>query len=195
MRQKLFSKLRNFEERWERDAPMFGLMFAEVRAIRDDGYELEWLSGAMSDPSAPARVATLMAGNRRGSFFMPEVGDEVVVGFELGNLDRPVILGALWSDRDEPPQQADTSSTNNIRTLVSRSGHEVTFDDSPNGKITIKTNGGMEIVLEDVPPKITIKTTGNVATSRIVLDGVSWNHQHATGTGPSGPPTSIVPVP
>lgn len=192
---KLFSTLRNFEERWERDAPMFGLMFAEVRAIRDDGYELEWLSGAMTEPSAPARVATLMAGNRRGAYFMPEVGDEVVVGFEMGNLDRPVILGALWSDQDEPPQQADTSSTNNIRTLVSRAGHEITFDDSPSGKITIKTNGGMEIVLEDVPPKITIKTTGNIATSRIVLDGVSWNHQHATGTGPSGPPTSVVPVP
>lgn len=192
---KLFSTLRNFEERWERDAPMYGLVFAEVRAIRDDGYELEYLSGALTEPSAPARVATLMAGNRRGAYFMPEVGDEVVVGFEMGNLDRPVILGALWSDQDEPPQQADTSPTNNIRTLVSRAGHEITFDDSPSGKITIKTNGGMEIVLEDLPPKITIKTTGNIATSRIVLDGVSWNHQHATGTGPSGPPTSVVPVP
>ena len=190
----LFARLRHFEDRWNREAPMFGLMFAEVAAIRDDGYELTWISGAMTEPSAPARVATLMAGDRRGTFFMPEVGDEVVVGFELGNLDRPVILGALWSDQDQPPDNADTASTNNVRTLVSRAGHEITFDDSPNGLITIKTKGGMEITLNEVPPKITIKTTGNIATSQLELDGVAWNHQHATGTGPSGPPVSIVPV-
>ena len=190
----LFSRLRRFEERYQREAPMFGLMFAEVRAIRDDGYELTWISGTMTEPSAPARVATLMAGDRRGSFFMPEVGDEVVVGFELGNLDRPVILGALWSDQDQPPDNADTGATNNIRTFVSRAGHEITFDDSPNGLITIKTKGGMEITLNEVPPKITIKTTGNIASSQLELDGVAWNHQHATGTGPSGPPVSITPV-
>lgn len=190
----LFSRLRRFEERHQREAPMFGLMFAEVRAIRDDGYELTWISGTMTEPSAPARVATLMAGDRRGTFFMPEVGDEVIVGFELGNLDRPVILGALWSDQDSPPAQADTGPTNNIRTIVSRAGHEITFDDSPSGLITIKTKGGMEITLNDVPPKITIKTTGDIATSQLELDGVAWNHQHATGTGPSGPPVSIIPV-
>jgi len=190
----LFSRLRNFEEQYKREAPMFGLMFAEVTGIHDDGYQLEWLSGSMSSPSAPARVATLMAGDGRGAFFMPEVGDEVVVGFELGNIDRPVILGALWSDQDKPPQQADTGATNHVRTIVSRAGHEVTFDDSPDGKITIKTKGGMEITLNDVPPKIVIKTTGNIATSQLELDGVAWNHQHATGTGPSGPPVSIIPV-
>ncbi|MEO8699966.1 MAG: phage baseplate assembly protein V [Kofleriaceae bacterium] len=190
----LFKQLRGFEERWQREAPMYGLMFAEVRAIRDDGYELDWISGTMNLPSAPARFASVMAGNKRGAFFAPEVGDEVVVGFELGNLDRPVILGALWSDQDLPPEQADTSATNNIRTLVSRAGHEVTFDDSAQGGITIKTHGGMEITLDDASSKITIKTTGNIATSRLQLDGVSWNHQHATGTGPSGPPVSIVPV-
>lgn len=190
----LFSRLRHFEEQYKREAPMFGLMFAEVTAIRDDGYQLKWLSGSMTAPSAPARVATLMAGDGRGAFFMPEVGDEVVVGFELGNLDRPVILGALWSDQDKPPQQADTSQTNHVRTIVSRAGHEVTFDDSPDGKITIKTKGGMEITLNEVPPKIVIKTTGNIATSQLELDGVAWNHQHATGTGPSGPPVSIIPV-
>jgi uncharacterized protein involved in type VI secretion and phage assembly len=190
----LFSRLRHFEERYKRESPMYGLMFAEVRAIRDDGYELTWLSGSMTEPSAPARVATLMAGDRRGCFFTPHVGDEVVVGFELGNLDRPVILGALWSDQDQPPAQADTSGTNNIRTIVSKAGHEITFDDSPAGSILIKTKGGMEITLHEVPPKITIKTTGNIATSQLELDGVAWNHQHPTGTGPSGPPISIIPV-
>jgi phage baseplate assembly protein gpV len=191
----VFSRLRRFEERWDRSAPMYGLMFAEVRAIRDDGYELDWISGTMTEPSAPARVATLMAGDGRGTFFTPEVGDEVVVGFEMGCLDRPVILGALWSDQDKPPDNADTGATNNIRTIVSRAGHEITFDDSPSGSITIKTKGGMEITLHEVPAKITIKTTGDIESSTLVLDNVPWNHMHATGTGPSGPPVGRKVVP
>jgi uncharacterized protein involved in type VI secretion and phage assembly len=194
MTDNLFSRLRQFEERWQREAPMFGLMFAEVRKILDDGHvELDWISGAMSEPSAPARVATLMAGDRRGTFFMPEVGDEVVVGFEMGNLDRPVVLGALWSDQDAPPVQADTGATNHVRTIVSRAGHEITFDDAPGGKLTIKSHAGMEITLHE--SKITIKTTGNVATSQLELDGVAWNHQHVAGPSLSGPPMSITPVP
>ncbi len=188
-------RLTDFVERWQRTAPQLGLAFAEVASVDDDGYTLNYYSGNHDAPSAPARVAAPMAGGGRGAYFMPEVGDEVVVGFEMGNLDRPVILGALWSDVDQPPSQADTSSSNNVRTIVSRAGHEVTFDDSPEGKIRIKTNGGFEITIEDgIAPKIAIKTTGNINSSRIVLDGVSWNHTHPSGTGPSGGPVSITPV-
>jgi uncharacterized protein involved in type VI secretion and phage assembly len=192
----VFGRLTELSERWQRQQPQLGVAFAEVTAIGDEGYTLSYLSGNHDAPSAPARVATFMAGNQRGAFFMPEVGDEVVVGFELGDLNRPVILGALWSDVDAPPPGVDTSSSNNIRTITSRAGHQITFDDSPGGgKIQIKTHGGFEITLDDGPsPKINIKTTGTVATSRLVLDGVAWNHQHATGTGPSGPPLSITPV-
>lgn len=190
----VFHRLMEFAERWQRQQPQFGLAFAEVTSVDDDGYTLSYLSGNHDAPSAPARVAAPMAGNQRGAYFMPEVGDEVVVGFELGDLNRPVILGALWSDVDAPPTAADTSSANNIRTITSRAGHQVTFDDSAAGKIQIQTAGGVEITLDDAGQKITIKTTGVISTSRIVLDGVAWNHQHATGTGPSGPPLSIVPV-
>lgn len=193
--EEMFRRVTELSEWWQRSAPQMGLAFAQVSSVSDDGYTLEYYSGTHSAPSAPARVATPMAGARRGAYFMPEVGDEVVVGFEMGNLDRPVILGALWSDVDQPPEQADTSSSNNIRTIVSRAGHEITFDDSPTGGIHIKTHGGFSISIEDGPsPKIEVKTSGTIATSRIVLDGVSWNHQHASGTGPSGPPISIVPV-
>lgn len=192
-----FSRIMEGQEQAQRQGRIFGLVFGEVRELRDDGVVVQYSSTTSAEPSTPARVATLMAGSGRGTYFMPEVGDEVVVGFELGDMNRPVILGALWSDKDRPPNQADTSPTNNKRTIVSRAGHEVTLDDTPGaGKITIKTQGGMEITLQDGPtPRITVKTTGVVATSQLELDGVAWNHQHATGVGPSGPPLSIVPVP
>jgi uncharacterized protein involved in type VI secretion and phage assembly len=193
----VFSRLTEFAERWQRTQPQLGIAFAEVTGVRDDGhYTLSYLSGNHEAPSAPARVSTFMAGPKRGAYFMPEIGDEVVVGFELGDLNRPVILGALWNDVDPVPPGVDASPSNNIRSITSRAGHQLTFDDSPGGgKIEIKTTGGFEITLEDgASPKISIKTTGSIASSRIVLDGVAWNHQHPTGAGPSGPPQSIVPV-
>ncbi len=196
----VFSRLTEFADRWQRQQPQIGIAFAEVTSVTDEGYILRWLSGDHDAPSAPARVATFMAGNQRGAYFMPEVGDEVVVGFERGDINVPVILGALWSNgagdgEDPPPTNADTSAANNIRTIVSRAGHQITFDDTAGaGKVQIKIagdapTGGFEITIEAGPsPKINIKTTGVIATSRIVLDGVPWFHQHATGTGPSGPP-------
>lgn len=177
---------------------IYGLVVATVTAIQDDGFELQFNSSRIDAKIPRARFATLMAGNERGTFFMPEVNDEVVVGFEMGDVHKPIILGALWSDVDRPPQHADTGSTNNVRTIVSRCGHQLTFDDSPGAnKITLKSNGGLEITIQDQPtPKITIKTNdGGVNGSKIELDGVAWNHYHNSGTGPTLGPISLVPVP
>lgn len=184
----VFARLMQFEERWNRMVPRFGLVFATVRAITDDGLVLDYLSTTMDAPSTPARLAVPMAGGRRGMYFCPEVGDEVVVGFELGDITRPVVLGSLWNDRDLPPERADVSASNNVRTIVSRAGHQVTLDDTPEtGSILIRAQGGYEIKIDAAG--LTIKTTGVVQTSRIVLDGVNWGtHIHPTGTGPSGPP-------
>ncbi len=192
----LLRRLTEFQERWQRQPPQLGLAFAEVAGVTAEGYTLTWHSGHHDAPSAPARVSSFMAGGGRGGYFMPEIGDEVVVGFEMGNLDRPVILGALWNDRDLPPEEAAESDTNDIRTIVSRSGHEITFDDSPAGGIRLRTRGGFEISISEGPmPRITITSAGNVKDSQIFLDGICWNHQHATGAGASGPPISIVVPP
>jgi phage baseplate assembly protein gpV len=165
----------------ERDAEegrqrlVFGLVTATVAAINDDGtYELNYLSMGDDGPSTPARAMMPMAGNRRGMYCLPEPGDEVVVGFELGNTCLPIILGAVWNDNDPPPDQADPSPHNDIRTIVSRSGHEITFDDTPGAeKITIRTCGGHVMELNESveadpgetfkPPGIRLQTVGGAA--------------------------------
>ena len=155
---RLFSTLLADREDRQRSPAVPGVRFAEIKEITDKGYVLTWLSGDVRSPSAPARAASFMAGAERGAYFPFEVGDEVVVGFEEGNLDVPVILGALWSDVDAPPPDADTSGSNNIRTIVSREGSEVTFDDTAGAtKVLIKSAGGMEIALDDSAKTLTIK--------------------------------------
>lgn len=174
---------------------VFGIHTATVTALTDDGVILAYRSLNVDPSNDEARVASLMAGPGVGAYFRPEVKDEVIVAFEGGDLSQPVVVGSVWNPDAAPPSQADTSRSNNMRTIVSREKHEITFDDSPgSGGITIRTASGAEIKLEDAGKKVTITTGGSVANTQIVLDGISWNHQHATGVGPSGPPVSIAPV-
>src|SRR5215475_3995952 len=99
-----------------------GIVTAKVRSREDDGtYRLDYLTMGDDEASAPARVMMPMAGGKRGTYFFPEPGDEVVVAFELGDTNLPVILGAVWNQDDHPPDQADPSTDNNVRTIVSRS--------------------------------------------------------------------------
>jgi uncharacterized protein involved in type VI secretion and phage assembly len=106
-----------------------------------------WLTD--SDESYWARVATVMAGKDRGTFFLPEVGDEVLVAFDHGDINHPYVIGTLWNGVDTPPE-TNADGKNNIRKIKSRSGHEIIFDDEEKKeKIEIRTKAGHTIVLDD----------------------------------------------
>ena len=125
--------------------------------------------GEDSDESYWARIATLMAGKDIGTFFLPEVGDEVLVAFEHGDINHPYVIGALWNGVDTPPE-TNEDGKNNIRKIKSRSGHEIIFDDEEKKeKIEINTKAGHAIVLDDSAgaEKIEINTK---AGHTIVLD-------------------------
>jgi uncharacterized protein involved in type VI secretion and phage assembly len=85
------------------------------------------LSG--DDESNWARIVSFMAGKERGSFFLPEVDDEVLVAFEYGNINIPYIIGSLWNGKDKPPISNDDGK-NNFRIIKSRSGHLIRLDDT-----------------------------------------------------------------
>ena len=97
-----------------------------------------------------ARLATLMGGNNRGSWFVPDAGDEVLVAFEAGNPRRPYVVGCLWNGRDAPPERMDGGGKNDKKVLRSRSGVKITLDDA-NGqeKMILETPGGQKITLKD----------------------------------------------
>ena len=98
------------------------------RGVRDESY---W-----------ARVLSPATGSECGFFFLPEVGDEVLVAFENGELEHPVILGGLWNGRDKPPYEEGR------RLIRSRKGHEILLHDRA-GRITLRSAGGREVSLED----------------------------------------------
>lgn len=110
---------------------------------------------APGDDTTWAPVVSHGAGKERGWFFLPEVGDEVLVAFEHGDINHPVVIGALWNGTDKPPEQVDSGNTK--RVLVSRAGSRIELDDDKN-TITIKDGGGKgELVFKADDNKLTIE--------------------------------------
>jgi uncharacterized protein involved in type VI secretion and phage assembly len=110
-----------------------------------------------------ARLATLMAGNGHGTFFLPQVNDEVLVAFEYGDITRPYVIGALWNGKDKPPD-TNANSQNNLRFIKSRSGHLVRLDDTDGAeKIEIiDQSGGNSITIDTASNSITITAAQDI---------------------------------
>ncbi len=90
------------------------------------------------DESAWGRTVAPGAGANRGLQCVPEVGDEVVVAFEHGDPDRPVILGGVWNREDPPPDpRAAANGKVDKRVWSSRNGHRLELDDRPQGRVTL----------------------------------------------------------
>jgi uncharacterized protein involved in type VI secretion and phage assembly len=100
-----------------------------------------------------ARITTFMSGNDMGSFWLPEVDDEVLVAFEHGDLRRPFVIGSLWNGVDKAiHDNKSQNGKNNYRSIKSRSGHMITFfDDKDNKKekIIIQTKTAKEEETKD----------------------------------------------
>lgn len=114
---------------------------------------------ALSDDTEHwARVATLMAGPERGTFFLPDKKDEVLVAFERGDVARPYVLGALWNGRDKQPD-ANADGENNLRFIKSRRGHLIRLDDTEGAE-------KIEIVDRSGNNRVVIDTASNTTTIR-----------------------------
>lgn len=120
-----------------------------------------------------ARLATLFAGNDRGSWFIPEVEDEVVVAFERGDLRDPIVLGSLWNDKDRPPASVDPASANERKVIRSREGLQISLvDHKGQAHVVIETPDGQAIALRDGPGSIEV-TDSNGNSLKLESSGVT----------------------
>ncbi len=104
-----------------------------------------------------ARLATMMGGNNRGSWFVPDVNDEVLIVFEGGDTRRPYVVGGLWNGSDSPPESMDGAGNNYKKVLRSRNGVKVTLDDQDGQEqFVCETPGGQKITLKDGPGSVEI---------------------------------------
>jgi len=109
-----------------------------------------------------ARVACAFAGNNRGSFLLPDVGDEVLVVFVNGDPRFPVVVGGLWNGSSTSPETI-SGGRNRKKVIRSKNGVKVTLDDQDGQEQFIaETPGGQKITLKDGPGAVWIEdSNGN----------------------------------
>jgi len=128
--------------------------------------QLPWLPGFF----LWARLAVPSAGFGRGTYFVPQVGDEVLVAFNHGDIREPYVIGSLWNTTDRPPALLPTDPVTK-RVIRTPLGHQIEFDDALQS-ITITTSTFQTIKLD--PAQIEMQTTGGAATVTLnVLGNVS----------------------
>lgn len=145
-----------------------------------------WLSSEHA--SDWARVVSVGAGPQRGIAFLPEVNDEVLVAFELGDIHHPYVIGGLWNGRDKPPKSGKElvkGGKVEKRVIRSRAGHEIIFDDADaGGGITIIDKGQNKIFIDSKTNALTIEIKGNITlTSKGNLKLESTGNLDLNATG------------
>ena len=111
-----------------------------------------------------ARLSSVEAGNRRGIFFRPEPGDEVILGFINDDPRQAIILGAVHSQKNALPPDFTVTQENNKKGIVTKESLKILFDDS-NKSIEISTPSGNNIKLSSEEKTINLEDeNGNTVT-------------------------------
>jgi Rhs element Vgr protein len=98
------------------------------------------------------RLMTPHAGQDRGWYCLPEIGDEVLIGYEQGSPDYPVVLGALYNKDNSPPSDA-VDPDNNVKMFMTRSGNRIVLTDTDGDE-------QVQIITKDGKNLVTMKTGG-----------------------------------
>ena len=118
------------------------------------------------------RVATMMAGNGRGSWLMPDIDDEVLVACDAYDSNLAYVVGALWSDARTPPETMQPGNYKKV--LRSRKGVEVAIDDQDGQEsFVVRTPGGQKLTLRDGANSVEVKDT-NGNSLRLDSSGITF---------------------
>jgi uncharacterized protein involved in type VI secretion and phage assembly len=129
----------------------------QVRLLCADGVE---------DHDSPvwARVAAPFAGAERGAFFIPDVGDEVLVAFVNGDSRQPIVLGGLWHGSADPPETLGGDRVDRW-TITGKAGTRIAIEESGSPTIKFTTPGGANCEITDGGGgKVEIIVAGNTIT-------------------------------
>lgn len=135
-----------------------GVFMADVTDIKDPDnrgrvkVRVHGVDEQSGDAEIWAMLVAPFAGNNRGSWWVPDVGDLVAVSFVQGDARMPIVLGGLWHGAASPPESMDGSGNNFLKVLRSRNGVKVTLDDQDGQEqLILETPGGQKLTLKDGP--------------------------------------------
>ena len=123
---------------------------------------------AEAGPEKWLRVTTLHAGEDKGWFCLPEVDDEVLIGYVHGDADQPMILGCLYNGKDVPPIDHPagwSAADNDLKLFRTKSGNEIYFHDKSGSETIciVQKDGENSLLLTLDGPKIVIESSGDIS--------------------------------
>ena len=110
-----------------------------------------------------ARIATMLAGQDRGVVFLPDQNDHVAVVFEQGCIDKPIIIGSIWTKKAQMPETNDDKK-NLVKLIRTRAGNEIRILDKQGGEsIEIRSaNGKITVQGTDIKLQGNVQVTGKL---------------------------------
>lgn len=130
--------------------PMIGIVTDNKDPSKLGRVKVKFPVVSQQDTSHWVPCVMLGAGKNRGWFFIPEIDDEVLVLFEHGDFNKPIVIGSMWNGKDTPPDKNDGQNTR--RMIKSRQGSKITFDDDK-GTITLEDGAGKGKITIDAENK------------------------------------------
>ena len=125
------------------------------------------------------RIAQPHGGDNKGFYFIPEIGEEVMVAFENGNAEKPYVTGTLYHGQQHPGS-GWYSDTNDVKAIRTRNGHTIEiYDEGKDGYIKIYDNEKFNYILTFSTDNklIKLQSTGNIelyAKNNIIME--AGNH-------------------
>lgn len=137
---------------------LFNATVKKINADPDSEYRILVEVALFNDNATGlwARLANFYSTNGQGAFFLPEVGDEVILGFLNQDPRFPVILGSMYSQKNKPYSQFEPNEKNSMKGIVSKSELRVMFDDE-HKVLTLTTPANNTLVLDDQNKQIELK--------------------------------------
>jgi uncharacterized protein involved in type VI secretion and phage assembly len=175
-----------------------GLVVGDVTNIKDPEQmgrvKVRYPGLSSEQESGWARVLTMGGGKERGMVFLPEVGDEVLVGFEGGDLRQPVVLGGLYGAKSTIPLWDVDQGKVDGRRITSRLGHYVELGDGSSAdkqhvmlmlagqksklrlgkdRVDLEVPAGVPVALKSGNASITLGDDGSITLkgAKIVIEG------------------------
>ncbi|MGX4695366.1 phage baseplate assembly protein V [Streptomyces sp. JNUCC 63] len=118
-----------------------------------------------------ARQANLDAGDGYGAVVVPNVGQEVLVGFVDGDPATPVVLGSLYNGAQRPPVFVG-AGTNAVRALITPDGHALRLEDGDSAAVKLLSGKGHSVVLDDKGSEVVVTHAGSGNAIRLSGDGI-----------------------
>ena len=142
----------------------------KIKLLAYDGFDSQ-------DSEYWARVAVPFAGDNRGAFMIPDVGDEVLVSFINGDPRFPVIIGSMWNGNNSAPETLGGNGDSVDRwSIVGKQGTRIAIEETQDGQPAIKltTPGGVSAELTDMGGGkiecVAATTTITIDTNGVTID-------------------------